>query len=422
MNDISCSSPPRVLPLRERAKVVNRVLETRLNTVMPAAMREAGIDMWLILCQEDNLDPVFTTLIPFDTWYPILQMLVFYDRGEAVERINISGTDTHDLYDRPIASQIPEEQWSKLVEIIQDRNPQRIGINIGCIQWAAGGLSHNLYVQLCERLPSGYEERLVSAEAAAIHWLATLTEEDILLHEHVVGVARALISECYSSKAVIPGVTTTTDLQWYYWQRASELGVEIAFRPFFSLVRRKTERERLGSDDHTIRPGDLVHCDVGIKYLRLNTDHQQWAYVLRPGETDAPEGLKHLMREANRLQNIFMDEFRAGLTGNELLANILARAHAEGVPNPWVYSHSLGYFLHEPGPLIGLPWEQERCGGRGDVPVKPNYAFTMELSVRAPVSEWNGQEVTFSIEEDVIFADGHCRPVHGRQTEFHLIR
>jgi len=94
---------PRVLPMRERAEVVYRILKDRLETVLPTAMREAGLDMWLIICQEDDLDPVYRTMIPMDTWCPILQMLVFYDRGpgEGVERINLSFTDTKDLYDQP---------------------------------------------------------------------------------------------------------------------------------------------------------------------------------------------------------------------------------------------------------------------------------------------------------------------------------
>ena len=412
---------PRILPMCERAEATNCVLRERLAKVLPVAMREAGIDLWLILCQEDNLDPVFTTMIPMNTWCPILQVLVFYDTGETVERINLSGTNTHDLYERPIATQLPEEQWPKLIEVIEARDPQRIGINIGSVEWAAGGLTHNLYRQLAERLPAKYVERLVSAEATATRWLATLTDGDIALHEHVVAVAKAIIAECYSPKALIPGVTTSADLEWHYWQRATDLGLELAFKPYFSLVRSQAERDRHGPEDRAIRAGDLVHCDVGIKYLRLNSDHQQWAYILRPGETDAPEGMQRLLAKANRLQDIFLSEFRAGLTGNELLANILGRARIEGVPGPKVYSHSLGYYLHEPGPLIGLPWEQERCVDRGDVVLQPNYAFTMELCVRAPVPEWDGQEVTFSIEEDVLFTEDGCRPIHGRQTEFHLI-
>jgi len=421
MSDRSASGFPRILPMRERAAVINRVLRSRLETVLPVAMREAGIDMWLILCQEDDLDPVFNTMVPLDTWCPILQMLAFYDTGETVERLNLSGTNTHDLYERPIATQLPEEQWPKLIETIEARDPRRIGINIGWVQWAGGGLTHNLYTQLVERLPSRYVERLVSAEAAAARWLATLTEDDIALHEHVVSVARAVIAECYSPRALTPGVTTSTDLEWHYWQRIADSGLEVAFKPFFSVVRSQAARERHGAEDRTIRPGDCVHCDVGLKYLRLNSDHQQWAYIRRPGESDAPGGLRRLMGEANRLQDAFMAEFRAGLTGNELLASILARARAEGVPNPRIYSHSLGYYLHEPGPLIGLPWEQERCVGRGDVALRANQAFTMELCVRAAVPEWDGQEVTLSIEEDVLFTQDGCRPIQGRQTEFYLV-
>jgi len=116
-----------------------------------------------------------------------------------------------------------------------------------------------------------------------------------------------------------------------------------------------------------------------------------------------------------------MSEFKLGLTGNELLENILARARNEGVPDPKVYSHSLGLFLHEPGPLIGLPWEQERCEGRGDVKLEYNNSFTMELSVTGNVPEWGGQEVRMSMEEDVVFTKDGCRTIDGRQTEFYLI-
>ena len=127
------------------------------------------------------------------------------------------------------------------------------------------------------------------------------------------------------------------------------------------------------------------------------------------------------MAQANLLQDIYLSEFRQGLTGNELLQHILSRAQREGLPNPKIYSHSLGLFLHQPGPLIGLPWEQERCPGRGDVPLHANQAFTMELSVRDRVPEWENREQTLSIEEDVVFDGSACRVLVGRQTEFILI-
>lgn len=414
---------PRILPMRERAAAIRRNLETRLETVLPVATREAGVDMWLILCQEDDLDPVFETLIPMDTWCPILQMLVFHDRGAdaGVERINLSMTNTGGLYDKPWQGKRQEEQWPLLVQMIQVRDPERIGINTGAVQWAAGGLTHNLYSQLVGALPAKYVERLVSAEPVVTRWLATLTEDEVGLCEHVVNVAHHLLAECYSRKAIVPGVTTTRDLEWYYWQQCADLGLDVSFRPFFYLVRSDARREELGKDDRVIRPGDFIRSDVGVRYLRLNSDHQEWAYVLRPGEADAPEGMRRLMAEANRLQNVFMAEFRHGLTGNELLVNILARARSEGIPNPKVYSHSLGLFLHEPGPLIGLPWEQGRCEGRGDVKLEYGNSFTMELSVGAALEEWEGKEFRMAMEEDVVFTRDGCRCLDGRQTEFYLV-
>lgn len=160
---------------------------------------------------------------------------------------------------------------------------------------------------------------------------------------------------------------------------------------------------------------------MGIRYLRLNTDHQEWAYILREDENDTPEGMKKLMTEANRLQDIFMAEFKRGLTGNELLKNILTRVQKESIPNPKIYSHSLGLFLHETGPLIGLPWEQERCEGRGDVKLEYNNSFAMELSVSDSVPEWDDQEVRMRLEEAVVFTRNGCRLIDGRQTEFYLI-
>ncbi len=424
MTGIASDEVPRVLSMRERSEMIDAVLAERLDTVLPVAMREAGLDMWLIVCQEDDLDPVYETMIPMDTWCPILQMLIFYDRGQGlgVERINLSFTDTKDLYDTPWPGRSHHrEQWTLLRGIVEERDPKRIGINVGSVQWAAGGLTHNLYTQLVEALPEKYVERLVSAEACATRWLATLTDREVELYEHVVRVAHALIAECYSGRAIVPGVTTIPDLVWYYWQRCADLGLSVAFNPFFTVVRSKEAKELHGEGDDVIRPGDFVRCDVGIEYLGLITDHQEWAYILRPGETDAPDGARRLMAEGNRLQDCFMAGFERELTGNEMLARILEDARGKGVPNPRVYSHSLGHLLHEPGPLIGLPWEQERNEGRGDVALEYNYAFTMELSVEGPLPEWGGEAFRCALEQDVVFTVDGCRVIDGRQTEYHLV-
>jgi hypothetical protein len=119
---------------------------------------------------------------------------------------------------------------------------------------------------------------------------------------------------------------------------------------------------------------------------------------------------------------VFVEELETGLTGNELLNNMLTTARARGIPNPRIYSHSLGYFLHEPGPLIGLPWEQENNPGRGDVELVPMSGFTVELSVTGPLPEWGGAEFRLPLEQDILFMGDRTVFLDGRQTSFHLIR
>jgi hypothetical protein len=294
---------------------------------------------------------------------------------------------------------------------------------VGGIQWAAGGLSAVLQRRLVEAIGPTYEARLESAEPLATLWAETLLPEEVGLMQRAVAVSHAIIAEMFSSAVATPGITTTEDLRYFYWQRVADLGLDISFTPFVGIRGRSPEnRQKYGPDDNVIRPGDLLHCDVGLKYLRYNTDQQEMAYVLRLGETDVPATFKQHMAEANRLQDTFVGELRTGLTGNELLNNMLMQAERSAIPGARIYSHSLGYFLHEPGPLIGLPWEQVDNPGRGDVKLVPMSAFTVELSVTMPVPEWGGQDFRLPLEQDVVFLGDRAVFLDGRQTSFHLIQ
>jgi hypothetical protein len=408
--------------MKERCRLVNSILRQRLDTILPMVMRETGFDMWLILCWEDNHDPVFASMLPMDTWTPILQILVFFDRGEeGVERINLSRTKMHDLYDMPYTVQKPEQQWPWLREVVEARDPKRMAINQGEVIWAADGLSATLKEKLIETLPQKYVDRLESGEDLCRRWFETLSEDEKEIYPHVVSVAHAILREIYSRRTIVPGVTTTDDLLWAYWQRCADLGLERSFSGRFFLLRSDEAGSRYGQDDSVIRQGDLVGCDVGIRYLRLITDTKEWVYVRREGEKDAPEGLKRIMAEGNRLQDIYVGEFVQGRTGNEILQLALARARREGVMNPRIYSHSCGLLLHEPGPLIGHPFEQEFWAGRGEVELNYDSTFVAELSVDGVVPEWGGQTIRFPLEAQVMFTREGTQFIDGRQTDFYLV-
>jgi len=406
-----------ILPIQDRAALVQKITQERLDTLLPRFMRETGFDMWIITCNEDNHDPIFDTMIPYENWCPITQILVIFDRGPAIgiERLNISRTNTQGLFENVWDAaawdrQKKESQWDCLGRVVRERDPKRIGVNEGEVQWAAGGLTVVLKKRLVEAIGPQYAARLESAEPLATLWAETLLEEEVGLMEHAAAISHAIIAEMFSNSVVTPGQTTTEDLRYFYWQRVAELGLDIAFTPFVGIRGRSPEeRERYGQRDNVIRRGDLLHCDVGLKYLRYNSDHQEMAYVLRIGEIDVPVTFKKHMAEANRLQDIFCGEFRTGLTGNELLGNMLTKAREMGIPNPRIYSHSLGYFLHEPGPLIGLPWEQVNNPGRGDVKLVPMSCFTAEMSITMPVPQWGGQDFLHRRDEH-----HHACPAVGR--------
>jgi len=426
----SPSDFPAVLSIRDRADLVYRITQKRLEQLLPRFMRQTGFDMWIITCNEDNLEPIFKTMIPYENWCPITQILVFFDQGseKGVERLNVSRSNFQGLYKDVWDAaawdiEKKESQWDCLGRIVRERDPKKIGINEGEIQWAAGGLTVVLKKRLVEAIGPKYAARLESAEPLATLWGETLLDEEIDLMEQAAAISHAIIAETFSSEVITSGFTTVDDLRFHYWQRVADFGLDLAFYPFFTIRgRQPADIEKYGKDDKVIRPGDFIHCDVGLKYMYYNSDTQEWAYVLRVGETDVPESFKKIMAEGNRLQDIYCAEFKEGLTGNEILANILGKAKEKGIPNPRVYSHSLGYFLHEPGPLIGLPWEQVKNPGRGDVKLVPNSCFTVELSVTMPVPEWEGQDFRLSLEQDIVFTKDGTAYLDGRQTRFHLVK
>lgn len=420
---------PVVMNMRERKAAVDKITRMRLDRLLPRIMRETGFDMWILISNEDNYDPVFLTMVPFDAWCPITQILVFYDPGEgkAVERLNISMTDMEGLHETvwtlPLQPDEGEQQWECLARIIREKNPKRIGINESDAIWAADGLTASLKRKLADTIGPEYTKRLESAEKLSILWLETLLDEELDLYDIAVAISHALIAETFSNKVITPGVTTTDDLVYHYRQRTAELGLDKAFRPFFRIRGRSPEvLKKYPVDDKIIRRGDVLHCDVGVKYLRYHTDTQEMAYVLRRGESDVPDGLKAGMAEGNKLQDIYCGEFKEGLSGNQMLVNILNKARTSGIEKPRVYSHSVGYYLHEPGPLIGLPWEQENTGPRGEVTLVPNSCFTVELSVERPVPEWGGQDFRFPLEQDIVFTSRGVFYLEGRQTEYHVIK
>jgi len=416
------SSTPSILSLRERAEIINRWLTIRLEEVLPEIMRREKFDMWIVICREYNEDPVYKTLVPATSFAARrLTMLVFYDRGkEGVERLAVSRYGIRGFYEG-VWNPDEMDQWTCLAKVVSERDPKRIGINVSDTFAFGDGLSDSLKERLMEALGKTYASRTQHAERLAVGWLEHRHPAELEVYHHIVRIAHEIIAQAFSDRVITPGVTTTQDVVWWIRQKICDLGLGTWFQPSVSIQRRQAKGEE-PSRYVVIQRGDLLHCDIGITYLRLNTDTQEHAYVLKEGETDAPEGLKKALQNGNRLQDILTGEFKEGRTGNEILLASLEKMKAEGI-NGSIYTHPLGFHGHAAGPTIGL-WDQQRAiPGRGDYPLFTNTAYAIELNARMTIPEWDDQEIRIALEQDAVYIkDVGVYYLDGRQTTFHLVK
>jgi methionine aminopeptidase len=391
-------------------------------------MRREGFDMWVVISREYNEDPVIKTLLPA-TWLAARRrtILVMYDPGpgKEIETMAVARYDVGTAFKRAWDPEQQPDQWKRLAEIITERQPTKIGVNLSDHWGLADGIAATDLRQFLESLPQDYQERVVSAEKLGIAWLETRTPQEMALYPGICRLAHEIIAEGFSSMVIQPGITTTDDVVWWYREKIRELKLTTWFHPTVSIQRQDAETfDHLEAfskrpEESIIQQGDLLHVDFGITYLRLNTDTQQHAYVLKDGETDAPEFLKNALKRANRLQDIFTANFEEGKTGNEILKQSRDQAIAEDI-KPSIYTHPIGYHGHGAGPTLGMWDSQQGVPHTGDYPLHLDTAYSIELNAATFSEEWN-KEIRIMLEEDAYFDRDGVNYIDGRQTELILI-
>jgi Xaa-Pro aminopeptidase len=425
---ISIAQYPAILSQRDQAQVIDELLEDRLRTVLPTLMRREGIDMWVIISREYNEDPVIRTLLPA-TWFAARRttMLVVHDKGVdnkgsdlGFDYLAVARYDVGKVFRRAWDPDHQPDQWGQLGKIIEERNPKKIAINKAPSWGHADGLTANDHEQLLNSVPKKLHGHVVSAEKLAVAWLETRTEKEMVIYQQICRIAHDIISKGFSDQVIQPGVTTTDDVVWWYREEIKKLKLDTWFQPSVSIQRNEPETITLKRPQPlVILPGDLLHVDFGITYLRLNTDTQQHAYILKAGETNAPEYLRNAFKRGNKLQDILTSNFKEGKTGNQILADTRKQAIDGGI-TPSIYTHPIGFHGHAAGTTIGM-WDMQ--GGvpfTGDYPMHFNTAYSIELNASVYVIEWK-KEIKIQLEEDGYFDEVGFRYIDGRQTEIILV-
>ncbi|RZN82700.1 MAG: M24 family metallopeptidase [Winogradskyella sp.] len=414
----------QILPERQRAEVVDNILKDRFDNLLPKLMDNSGLDMWILISREYNEDPVLKTMLPA-TWLNARRrtILIFYRNKEknTIEKLAVARYNFGENIISDWDKEKEPNQWKRLIEIIEERNPESIGLNYSDNFNICDGIVKTDYEAFMNNLPNKFKTKVKSAEQLAISWIETRTNTEMVIYNQLIDVTHDIIAEAFSEKVITPGITTTTDVEWWMRDKVTALGLETWFHPTVDVQR---TAEKLGNhlyafsnrpEDMVILPGDLLHCDFGITYLRLNTDCQELAYVLKPNETEPPKFLQEALKKGNRVQDIFTSNFVTGKTGNTVLKESLEHGKSEGL-RPAIYTHPLGTYGHSSGTTLGM-WDSQ--GGvpvNGDYPLHENTVYAIELNTTVTIPEWK-RDIRIMLEEAGFWGETGFRYVNGRQTK-----
>lgn len=405
------------MDIRALADERDRLLERRLDIIVPGLMAEHGFEAWVITSREYNEDPVSRTMLPA-TWLDTARrrtMLVFKNGGSsrgAVARYPVGPFPG--VWD-PAAE---PDQWAALATFLEDVNGP-VGIDVSSTHALADGLTATEHDAMREALAS---HEVVPAEKLALGWLERRLPEEREAMSEACAIAHGFLRRALSTEVITPGETTTQDVAWWLAQTSHDSGHRIWFHPGVTVQRSggTPASPADGISDRVIEQGDLVHIDFGIIRNGYHTDQQQHGYVLPPGESAPPDSFVKGMDQANALQDILMEEMRPGRSGNEVLAGSLRRGREAGI-RPVIYTHPIGLHGHAAGSTIGLWDAQNGVTGDGDYPVGNDTAWSIELAVEITIPEWGGQEGRVMLEENAFLEGGEVKLLDGRQEELWLI-
>ena len=414
-----------VLSLQEQAETFFDLNVKRVDRLMLPAMRNAGIDCWIMMSREGFIDPVLEYIRDENGEGGHRNAFIFFDDGsERLRRIvigtHLPGSDTQ-VFDQILGypSEYGDEGPSlqpELRRVIHELQPTRIGVNQSRTIGTSDGLTVEMRKHLEDAIGPRYASRIVSAEQVSTEFLGTHIAEEFPLFEEAAKIGQLIHEEVLSNLVIQPGVTTVDEVIWYAYNRMHELGVVTGYPVTLSVNR---QGERVGGGSTVIQPGDLLKTDIGIIYAGLYTDFKRTAYVLQPNETTAPAGLQLALDNAIKVQDAVAAVALPGVLGYEVKAEAEALCASQGV-DANVASHSVDGFIHGVGSWFSANWP-DRTSVRSTFPVRNGAFYALESSAATEIPEWNNKRLSFGTEESVYATPEGLRSFIPRQEQLYLI-
>ena len=404
----------------------------KFDYVLPKAMRNNNIDMWIIIDKGRGTEPLFQDF--GDATSNGNGILIFTDRGgDRIERAALYGqrnmlakSGIYDIFGRP----------EDLKSFVAARNPKRIGINMTTAKelfppagrHLGDGLSHTDYINLKKELDEPYASRLVSAEKLISDFRSERVASEIIEFAKIANITRKLEEQALSNEIITPGKTTLDDVNWWLEEQVHALGLQRGwwFGAFISLP----DGTEINEQYRVIQPGDVIQIDWGAGRNNFFTDMKRFAYILKENETEVPPGIQRAFDESRKVRDLIQKNVRSGRTGREQLDNLKRLVAKAG----YVYTeqerpstvegievnigmHATGNLGHDVG--AGL---FERYPVRTTYKIRPNSLIAFEFIVFTPAAEWGGNKVPVRIEENALITEHGIEWIHPPQNRILVIR
>ncbi len=415
---------PKLLSQREQADVREQWLKKRLGSLLLPMMKRHGIEMWIVVNEEFHTDPVTPHITPPIPIVGRRDLFVFIDKGERIERIAVVRYSEERLKDHYTMLLPARDKFNETIKkLVDDHKPKTIALNIGGTRGQQSGLTYDGYKFLADALGPENEKKFVSAADLLTEFFDTRLPEELEHYRTAVLATDVITRRVFSNEVITPGKTTAGDVRWWMLQQLNDLGVDTWFQPDLRIQRQAVQTGTTSqflstaNESDVIQRGDLIHVDFGLNYMGLSTDWQKHAYVLKPGETDAPAGLKAALKNTNRLQDIIFAIARPGMTGSEVYEASMAECKKQNITCQ-IYSHPIGAHGHGLGPSIDF---RGNIGG-GANKILPGSYESIELNTSTDVPEWGNQKLTIMAEDDAYMTGTGYKFFRPRQTEFYLVK
>jgi Xaa-Pro aminopeptidase len=397
------------------------IRQERIRTLLPQAMAKANVDAWIIIVRENANDPLAlhvggenagaTSAILFLRRDDAVQSFILAGFGEVIALRELAVHDSVIAYTAESGGPL-----GGVAERLRAADPQRIAINSGNLAMA-DGLSASQRVALERALGRELSARLVSSAELVSYWLDRKLPAEVEIMRRAAELTEQLEREAYAT--VVAGVTRDSDLATFLKRRMRELAVEDGWSPAQNpSVNSGPDRGHSHASNRVIQHGDVIQIDFGIKVHGVwGTDIQRFAYVLRPGETRAPDDVQQKWLAARRGGEAAFNAMRPGVSGAVVDSAQRVVMNANGSATvPWGTGHSVGYWAHDVGPSLN------RFNRR---PLEAGHVFAFDgfhaWTLPGGTGKWGEGSKTISVEEMAVITETGAEYLVPPQQELILI-